>query len=73
MTDHKIFKTSCKTKIATAFSSCQVPDHNFSEKRFQALRCGVAAGSEICQFFDQTRYKEIPIKKNKTIQTKAIK
>jgi len=59
--------------MAMVFSSRQVPDHNFSEKRFQALRSGLLTGILICQRLDHTKYKEIPIRKNKITQTNPIK
>ena len=68
-----MFKTSWRIKIAIVFSSRQVPDHNFSEKRFQAFRSGLSAGTLTCQFFDHTKYNETPIRKNKITQTNPIK
>ena len=56
--------------MTAAFSSFQEPIHNFFDKEFQKFFCSFP---ETFTFhpFDQTMYKEIPIRKNKIIQTGA--
>ena len=62
--DHKIFSASCIPKIILA--SVAVPASRYF--RFSPKNLPVP-----CQFFDQTKYNEIPIRKNKITQTRPIK
>lgn len=71
ITDHKIFKISWRLKIKIAFSSLQEPLHNLVENGFQDLFSCSPAVMIIPQFFFQTKNKDIPIKRNKIIQTGA--
>ena len=71
VTDHKIFKISCNQKIKIIFIFCHLPVANFSDKGFHALPFENVKIFFIAKFFDQTRYNEIPISKNKIIQTGA--
>jgi len=41
------------------------------ETGFHDFRSGLSTGTLLAQFFAHTRYKEIPINKNKTVQTGA--
>lgn len=71
ITDHKIFKTNWRAKIAIAFSSLQGPLHSLVEKGFQDFFSCSLTETSLFQFFCQTKYKDIPINKNKIIQTGA--
>jgi len=42
-----------------------------AETGFHDFRSGLSTGTLLAQFFAHTRYKEIPINKNKTVQTGA--
>jgi len=69
--DHRVFKINWRLKIKIAFSSLQEPVHNFFENGFQNFFSCLPGVMAIPQFFFQTKNKEIPIKKYKTIQAGA--
>ena len=69
ITDHKMFKTSCIIKIKIIFVFCHEPDNNFCENLFHAFILSELILFFTSQFFDQTKYKEIPIKTNKIVHT----
>jgi len=69
ITDHKILMRSCVAKIKIIFNFFHVPTKNFWDKKFQAFSFSdpiVFLGSHL---FDQTIYREIPIKTNNIVQT----
>lgn len=54
-----------------AFSSLQEPLHSLVETGFQDFCPCSLTETSLFQFFDQTKYKDIPINRNKIVQTGA--
>lgn len=69
MADHKTFRISWTAKTAITFCFCHEPDQKRSETEFQILRLAGIKAFLTTYCLDQTKYKEIPIRKNKIIQT----
>jgi hypothetical protein len=69
--DHKILRTSCVAKIKTTFAFSHVPVKNFWDNEFHAFLFSEPILFFGLQFLDQTKYKEIPIKKNSVGHTTA--
>src|SRR3989344_2718660 len=71
ITDQEIFSPSCRPKTAIAFSSFQEPTHNLFEIGFQYSLLESFKETLICQFFSQTKYRDIPINRKRIVQTGA--
>ena len=69
ITDQRMFKNNCVQKIATIFVFCQEPVQNLFDHSFQIFLFDFKIWFLISNLFDQTKYKETPIKINKIVQT----
>lgn len=69
VTDHRTLRMSCVAKIKIIFALRQEPEKNLFEREFHIFFLSGLILFFGSHFFDQTKYRAMPIKINKVVHT----